>query len=338
MAKIVILGSGGWGTAVAVMMAKYSKHEIVLWSAFEEEIATLKSDGENKKYLPGIKIPEEITLISDISCTADADIAVIATPSFVVRSVCQKLRNFLPKDSVVVIISKGLEDGTLMRLSEVAFSELGDIKLAVMSGPSHAEEVAKGIPSANVVSSNDVKISEYIQDTFMNDKFRLYTNNDIIGAELGGSLKNVIALAAGICDGIGYGDNTKAALMTRGIAEMICLGSAMGSNAQTFSGLTGFGDLIVTCTSMHSRNRRAGILIGQGLSADDAIKEVGMTVEGYKTCAAAHSLAQKYKVNMPIINEAYAVLYENKNVSDAMLDLMRRSKKTEHECEYLPFS
>jgi glycerol-3-phosphate dehydrogenase (NAD(P)+) len=330
VAKIAVLGSGGWGTAIAVMTSKYNE-KVFLWSLFNEEIEEIKKNGENVKLLKDIKIPKEIILTSDINCVKDADVVVLAVPSFATRATARLLKGVLNNNTVVVNIAKGLEENTLLRLSEVIEEELLNVKLAVMSGPSHAEEVARGIPTTNVVSSKNIEMAEYVQDVFMNPMFRIYTSRDIIGAELGGALKNVIALAAGICDGMGFGDNTKAALMTRGITEMVRLGVFLGAKAETFAGLTGFGDLIVTCTSMHSRNRRCGILIGQGVKVEDALKQIGMTVEGYKSCNAAYQLAQKSGIEMPIITESYKVLYENKAPKEAIFDLMTRMKKHETE-------
>lgn len=330
MASISIIGSGGWGTALAIMCAN-NGHQVSLWSLFPEEIDTLKRDGENKKLLSGVKIPESVFLTSSLKELPQTDVYVLAVPSFATRSTARLLKEILKPSDIICNIAKGLEESSLKRLSEVIYDELPFCKIAVMSGPSHAEEVARGIPTTNVVGSKDIEVAYYLQDVFMNKTFRIYTSEDMTGMELGGSLKNVIALAAGVCDGMGLGDNTKAALMTRGIAEMVRLGVAMGAKAETFTGLTGFGDLIVTCTSMHSRNRRCGILIGQGKTAKEAIEEVGMTVEGYKTSAAAYHLSQKANVDMPIISEIYKVLYEDKTAKEAILDLMTRSKK--HEAE-----
>jgi glycerol-3-phosphate dehydrogenase (NAD(P)+) len=330
MSKITVVGSGGWGTAIAVMTSKHG-NEVTLFSVFEEEIEQIKKDRENKKLLPGVAIPENIMLTSDLSCVQSADFIVLAVPSFAVRSTCKKLAPYIDKGAIIVNIAKGLEEDSLKRLSQVIEEELPQCHIAIMSGPSHAEEVARGIPTTNVVSSKDKDIAEKVQDCFMNDTFRLYTNDDLIGAELGGSLKNVIALAAGIVDGMGFGDNTKAALMTRGITEMVRLGVAIGAKSETFAGLTGFGDLIVTCTSIHSRNRRCGILIGKGMNVADALKEIGMTVEGYRTSKAAYTLAKKANVEMPIMQKAYEVLYENKNPKIAIAELMTRTKKHETE-------
>ncbi|MBE6903588.1 MAG: NAD(P)H-dependent glycerol-3-phosphate dehydrogenase [Ruminococcaceae bacterium] len=329
MAVISVIGSGGWGTALSVMLSKNS-HQVTLWSLFKEEIDALEKDRENK-LLKGVKIPKDIFLTSDLKEIPASDVYVLAVPSFAIRSTARLLKNILKENDVVCNISKGLEEETLLRMSQVIKEELPFCKLAVLSGPSHAEEVARGIPTTNVVGSEDLELAKKLQDIFMNKSFRIYTSDDIIGMELGGSLKNVIALAAGCCDGMGLGDNTKAALMTRGIAEMERLGVALGAKASTFTGLTGFGDLIVTCTSMHSRNRRCGILIGQGKTAKEAIEEVGMTVEGYKTAAAAYMLSQKVNVDMPIITEIYNVLYKDKKATEAINDLMLRTKKNETE-------
>ncbi len=329
MAKIAILGSGGFGTAMAVMTASHG-HTVSLWSKFQNEIDSLLENRENP-LLKGVLIPESVNLTADIGCVNGADIIILAVPSIAVRSVCRTLKGIY-NGQTVINIGKGLEESSLMRLSEVINEELGNPKkLAIMSGPSHAEEVARGIPTANVIASKSKRTARYVQNQLMNESFRLYTTKDIVGTELGGALKNVIALAAGTIDGLGLGDNTKAALMTRGIAEMERLGVKMGGKRETFSGLTGIGDLIVTCTSMHSRNRRCGILIGKGFSASDAVSEIGMTVEGYKTAAAAYRLALKEKADMPIITEIYRVLYENKSPKEAISDLMLREKKSEHE-------
>lgn len=330
MAKIAVLGSGGWGTAMAVMLCK-NGHEVTLWSKFPEEIDALAADRENKKLLAGVAFPPALRLTSDIGCADGAKIVILAAPSFATRQTAAALKGRIREDQIVVSIAKGLEDGTLKRLSQVIFEELGNIHLAVMSGPSHAEEVGRGIPTTNVVSAQKRWIAEEIQDTFMNPLFRLYTSHDMVGVELGASLKNVIAISAGICDGLGFGDNTKAALMTRGITEIARLGVALGARSETFAGLSGIGDLIVTCTSMHSRNRRAGILIGQGVPVAEAIAKIGMVVEGYGSAKAAHQLATKAGVEMPITREAYLVLYEGKTPKEAIYDLMTRSKKHEME-------
>ncbi len=335
MAKITVLGCGGWGSAVAIMLAR-NGHSVDLWSFFPEEIKTLSRDREHKKLLPGIIFPDNIKFTCDLSCLDTAEFAVFAVPSVGMRKVCETVKGKIKDDTIVVNISKGLEQGTLYRLSQVIREVLAPKRFAVMCGPSHAEEVARSVPTANVVSSDDPEVAQIVQDTFMNPCFRIYTSDDMAGAEYGAALKNVIALCAGICDGMGYGDNTKAALMTRGLTEMARLGVAMGAKLETFSGLTGIGDLIVTCTSMHSRNRRAGILIGKGVQVEDALKQVNMVVEGYTTTKAAYDLGMRAGVEMPITNEAYHVLYEGKDPREAISELMMRSKK--HEVEELFFN
>ena len=334
MAKISVLGSGGWGTAIAVMLAK-ENNDVTLWSYKEEEKNELVKNRENIPYLPGIKIPDSVRFTSDMADCAGADVTVIATPSHGVRNVARSFSEYTKNGDIILNISKGIEEGTYKTLSEVLGDELKGCTIAVMSGPSHAEEVSRGIPTTNVVACSDINVAEYIQDIFMNPSFRIYTNNDILGVELGGSLKNVFALCCGILDGMGMGDNTKAALMTRGLVEMTRLGVKMGASKDTFSGLSGMGDLIVTCTSVHSRNRRAGILIGQGKTAKEAQEAVKMVVEGIRTCKAAKELADKVGVEMPIINEAYAVLFENEPLNEAIPKLMGRMKKNETESEFL---
>lgn len=332
MSKIVVLGSGGWGTALAVM-AHNCGNKVYLWSPFEEELNYLRKDREHKKLLPGVKISEEIELTGDIKVTESADMIIMAVPSFAVRSTAKLLKDTVKPNGVIVNVAKGLEENTLKRLSEVIEEELEGVCVVALSGPSHAEEVSRGIPTAVVAASKSIEAAKQVQDTLMNENFRIYVTTDIVGVELGASLKNVIALCAGICDGLKLGDNTKAALITRGITEIAKLGVACGGKAQTFSGLTGIGDLIVTCTSMHSRNRRAGILIGEGMTPQEAIDKVGMTVEGYKTCHAAYTLAKNKGIEMPIVNESYHVLYENEKPEDAIKSLMNRTKK--HEIEDL---
>ncbi len=334
MADICVLGSGGWGTAIAILLHN-NGHKVTLWSYLKTESDDLKKFRENKPFLPGVSIPEGISFDSNLECCCNKDLIVIATPSHGIRSVASKIKDFLPNGQVVLNISKGIEEGTYLTISQVLKEELPQCKIAVMSGPSHAEEVSRNIPTTNVVASDNLETSSYIQEIFMSNTFRVYTSSDITGVELGGSLKNVIALCCGILDGLGCGDNTKAALMTRGLVEMTRLGVAMGAKAETFSGLSGIGDLIVTCTSMHSRNRRAGILIGKGMSPEDAQKEVNMVVEGVRSCKAAKELADKKSVEMPIISEAYDVLFNSKKASDAISNLMRRDKKQESEIEFL---
>lgn len=332
MSQIAVLGSGGWGTALAVMCCTYH-HKVSLWSPFEAELAAIRNDGEHKKLLPGIRVPSEINLTSDIKIAADADIIISAVPSFAVRETAKRLKGIIKPGQIIVNVAKGLEEDSLKRLSQVLAEELPEARVVVLSGPSHAEEVPRGVPTAIVAASADKEAAIAVQEALMNPNFRIYISYDVVGVELGAALKNVIALAAGICDGLKLGDNTKAALMTRGIHEMAKLGTAMGGDSETFAGLSGIGDLIVTCTSVHSRNRRAGIYIGEGLPVSQAIEKVGMIVEGYKSTHAAYCLSQKAGVEMPIVNECYHVLYEGKDPELAIKDLMQRKKK--HEIEDL---
>lgn len=334
MAKISVLGSGGWGTAIAVMLAK-NGHSVKLWSYLESECENLKNYRENKPYLPGIIIPKSVEFTCDMAMCANADITVMATPSHGVRATAKRFAEFAQKNSIILNISKGIEEETYETLSEVLKDELPMCQIAVMSGPSHAEEVSRGIPTTNVVASEHKEVAEYIQDVFMNPNFRVYTNSDILGVELGGSLKNVYALCCGIIEGMGLGDNTKAALMTRGLVEMKRLGVKLGAKEETFSGLSGMGDLIVTCTSIHSRNKRAGVLIGKGATAEEAQKEVKMVVEGIRTCRAAKELSDRVEVEMPIVNEAYNVLFKGGKLSEVIPKLMGRMKKNESEFDFL---
>ncbi|HSH34936.1 NAD(P)H-dependent glycerol-3-phosphate dehydrogenase, partial [Schnuerera sp.] len=292
----------------------------------------IKTHNENSKYLPGISIPKNITVTNDIAeAIYKKDILVLSIPSHGVREVLNNNKILFNKEQIIVNVAKGIENDTLLRVSEIVDEILPDNPFAVLSGPSHAEEVARNMPTTVVSASTDKKVAEYIQDVFMSPFFRVYTNPDVIGVELGGALKNVIALGAGISDGLKYGDNTKAALMTRGITEISRLGKEMGANGVTFAGLAGIGDLIVTCTSMHSRNRRAGILIGQGKTLEEATKSVGMVVEGIKTTKSTYQLAKEYDVIMPITKEIYEVLYEGKDVKNSVVNLMLRDKKHEME-------
>lgn len=330
--KIAVIGSGGWGTAIAILLAN-KNYDVYLWSWIQEETDRLNADRENREFLPGVSFPEKITCSHNMEkCVKDADIIVTAAPSPATRTTAKQLSKCVSDGQIIVNISKGLESDTLFRLSQVYAEEIPQAKIAVMSGPSHAEEVSRQLPTTNVVACEDIKIAEFIQDVFMNENFRVYTSRDIIGVELGGSLKNVIALCAGISDGLGYGDNTKAALMTRGLAEITRLGCAMGAEANTFMGLSGVGDLIVTCTSMHSRNRRAGILLGEGKTLQETLDEVHMVVEGVNTANAAYTLGKKYGVEMPIVEEAYNVLYNGRSAKDAVNSLMTREKRD--ECDH----
>lgn len=326
MAKIAILGSGGWGTALAVSAFK-SGHQVFLWSPFENEVNELNAKRENVKLLPGIEIPADICITNDISCASGSLITVIACPSVAVRSVAKQL-SVVKNHGIVVNVAKGFEKDTLKRLSEVICEELPNDKITVLSGPSHAEEVARMIPTSIVAASKSFTAASIVQDVLSSENLRIYTSNDIIGVELGGALKNVIAVCAGICDGLGLGDNTKAALITRGLSEMANLGVCMGADERTFMGLTGIGDLVVTCTSRHSRNNRFGHKVGAGAPIDSALKEVG-TVEGYYATLMAHQLGQKYGVELPIINSCYKVLYENFSADAAVKELMMRPKRTE---------
>ena len=329
--KITVLGSGSWGTALAVMLAKKG-YDICLWSWFEKECNTLTEKRENTAFLPGVGLPDNVVCIWDLEkCVQGASIVVNAVPSHAVRAMAKKVQSYIKPGQIMVNVSKGLEQDTLLRLSEVIMQEIPQADVAILSGPSHAEEVAKEIPTTMVAAAINRSVAEKVQDIFMTPTFRVYTNPDIAGVELGGALKNIIALCAGITDGLGFGDNTKAALMTRGITEIARLGVACGAKLHTFAGLSGIGDLIVTCTSMHSRNRRAGILIGQGKTVKQALEEVRMVVEGVNTAQAGYHLSLKHDVEMPIVSEAYSVLFENKNPKKAVMDLMMRSKTHEME-------
>ncbi len=330
MAKAGVIGSGSWGTALARVLSK-NGHEVTLWSRREEESIMLREERENKSKLPGVKIPDDIIYTTDLEETVRGkDILVLATASPSIRSMAKKMAPFVAEGQLIVDVSKGIEDGTLMILTDVIEQEIPQCQAAVLSGPSHAEEVGRDIPTTVVAGAKKKETAEYIQNIFMNKVFRVYTSPDMLGIELGGALKNVIALAAGAADGLGCGDNTKAALITRGIAEMSRLGVAMGGHIETFNGLTGIGDLIVTCASMHSRNRRAGILIGQGKTMQEAMDEVKMVVEGVNSAKAAKTLAEKYEIDMPIVQEVNKVLFEDKPAKEALADLMLRDKKIEH--------
>ena len=328
MIKVSVLGSGGFGLALAVMLNSMG-HDVTVWSAFESEIEDIKRDGENKAKLPGVHISGEIHLTADISEIADSDIVIFGIPVNFVRKVAKQAAPYIPEKAVIVNTGKGLEKDSLKRMSVVLKEELGR-PVVVLTGPSHAEELAIGIPTSVVVSSERHEDAQYIQEVMSNSAMRLYINNDVVGCELGGAMKNIIALCAGILDGMGCGDNTKAALMTRGIWEISRLGVALGGEMQTFAGLTGVGDLIVTCCSMHSRNRRAGILIGQGTDPAEAVRQVG-TVEGYICTEAAYKLAQQTGIVMPITEQCYKVLFCGAKPEEALHNLMSRPKTTENE-------
>jgi len=326
--KITVAGSGSWGTALAICLSN-NGHDVTLWSHRSAKAADMAQSRVNPA-LPGVVLPENLAVSADPACVADCAMVVIACPSFAVREVCGTLRPHLRADAVLVSVVKGIEPGTLLRMSQIVEAETG-CPVVALTGPSHAEEVAQGVPTACVAASPFREKAELVQDAFMSDAFRIYTSPDIVGAELGGAIKNVIALCAGISDGMGGGDNTKAMLITRGMTEMARLGVAMGGRKETFAGLSGMGDLIVTCTSMHSRNRRCGILIGQGKSVEDAIREVGATVEGYFAALSAHQLAKKMGVEMPICECAYSVLYEGQPVQTVVEQLMTRGKRYEED-------
>ncbi len=331
--RTAVIGSGAWGTALALVLME-NGHQVALWSHNGQESDRLRATRENPM-LPGVALPQEMELTSDLSCVKERDMVIIATPSFAVRSTAQALREKLDPGTPVVLVSKGVEKETSMLLHQVVEEELGrDNPVVVLSGPSHAEEVSRRVPTAVVVASESRTAAELVQDLFMNGRFRIYTSPDIVGVEIGAALKNVIALCAGCCDGMGYGDNTKAMLMTRGLTEIARLGVAMGARKETFAGLAGVGDLIVTCTSMHSRNRRAGILLGQGKTIRQALEEMGgAVVEGYYATASAKELAQKVGVEMPILAGAYQVLYEDQNPRQVLNQLMAREKRHELEVE-----
>ena len=307
MSKVSVIGAGSWGTALAVLLHK-NGHEVTVWSKFQAEIDMLNNEREHKDKLAGVKLPEDMIFTTDLeSSIKDKELLVLAVPSPFTRSTSKLMSEYVAEGQIIVNVAKGIEENTVMTLSEIIEEEIPQAIVAVLSGPSHAEEVGRGIPTTVVIGARKKSTAEFIRGLFMNDVFRVYISPDVLGIELGGSLKNVVALAAGIADGLGYGDNTKAALITRGITEIARLGTAMGGNFETFCGLTGIGDLIVTCASMHSRNRRAGILIGQGKTMEEAMDEVKMVVEGVYSAKAAMQLAKKYNVQLPIIEQVNLV-------------------------------
>lgn len=331
MYNISIIGAGSWGTAVAVMLAKKGCN-VKQWVRRQELCNSMKETKENLTYLPGVVLPNNIDISSDLEyCCKGSEILVIAAPSHAVREVVQSIKPYVDDSQLIVNLAKGIENESLMRMSQIIEEILPANKNAVLSGPCHAEEVARDIPTAIVASAREKQTAEYIQDVFMTPKFRVYTNPDIIGVELGGALKNIIALGAGITDGLGFGDNTKAALMTRGIVEISRLGESLGANRLTFAGLSGIGDLIVTCTSMHSRNRRAGIAIGEGKSLEEVLGGTSMVVEGVRTTKSAYDLAVKMGIEMPITQEIYNVLYQKADVKNSVINLMMRAKTHESE-------
>lgn len=330
MADISIIGAGSWGTALAILLHK-NGHHVTVWSIIESEIEMLKTEHEHKDKLPGVKLPEGMEFTTDLqTAVTDKDVLVLAVPSSYTRSTSRSMSPYVHEGQLIINVSKGVEEKTLMTMSQVIEEELPLTEVAVLSGPSHAEEVGRGLPTTIVVGAKKKATAEYLQNIFMNEVFRVYISPDILGIELGAALKNVVALAAGIADGLGYGDNAKAALITRGITEIGRLGVAMGGKVETFYGLTGIGDLIVTCASMHSRNRRAGILIGQGYTMEQAMDEVKMVVEGVYSAKAAIGLARKYNVQLPIIEEVNAILFEGQPADESVRNLMLRDKKIEN--------
>ena len=332
MANVSVIGFGSWGVALACLLHG-NGHSIRAWEYDAARVSAMQNT-RTASVLPETTIPADILISNDMATAClGADIFVLAVPSGAVRATAEHMAPHIEAGKIVVCVSKGLEDGSLLRLSEVIEEAVPQCRAAVLSGPSHAEEVVHGLPTTCVVASRHEGVPEMVQDVVLTATFRVYTNPDIIGVELGGALKNVIALAAGISDGMGFGDNTKAALMTRGIVEIARLGEVMGANLFTFSGLSGIGDLIVTCTSMHSRNRRAGILLGQNKPLDEVLAEIGMVVEGVHTAKAAHGLAVRHDVEMPIITEINRVLFEGKNPRQAVMDLMGRDRTVEHAGE-----
>lgn len=329
MKKIAVIGAGSWGTALAITLSNKG-HEVKIWDVNKEHLQELRANRENVKYLPGIKFNDNLQPVDTVEeAINDVRMVLFSAPAQHFRSALDNALPYISQDMIVVNVAKGIEQKTLKRMSEIAHDKMANMKYVTLSGPSHAEEVGLGMPTTVVVASSDIKLAEYVQDIFITDKFRVYTSADVIGVELGGALKNIIALGAGISDGMGYGDNAKAAMMTRGIAEIARLGVKLGADVHTFSGLTGIGDLIVTCTSMHSRNRRCGIMIGEGMSPKEATAEVGMVVEGMFTTEAAYELAKREGVEMPITEGIYAVINNKIDARDAVNQLMTRDRKSE---------
>ena len=330
MANVGVMGAGSWGTALALLLHK-NGHQVTVWSINQEEVDMLSSKREHTSKLPWVKLPEEMIFTSNMEeAIVGKDFLVLAVPSPFTRSTARNMKPYVKEGQIIVDVAKGIEEATLMTLSQQIEEELPQADVAVLSGPSHAEEVGRGLPTIVVIGARTKETAEYLQSMFMNEVFRVYTSPDMLGMELGGSLKNVIALAAGIADGMGYGDNTKAALITRGIAEIARLGVKLGGAIESFTGLTGIGDLIVTCASVHSRNRKAGYLMGQGKSMQEAMDEVQMVVEGVYSTKAAVKLGEKYGVSLPIINKVNEVLFEGKDPKEAVNELMLRDSKAEH--------
>ena len=330
MANVGVLGAGSWGTALSVLLHE-NGHQVTVWSINEEEVRMLSEKREYEAKLPGVKLPRELVFTSNLEeALTGRDFLVLAVPSPFTRETAKKMSPYIKEGQIIVDVAKGIEETTLMTLSQQIKQEIPQADVAVLSGPSHAEEVGRGLPTTCVIGAETKKTAQYLQSMFISRMFRVYISPDILGIELGGSLKNVIALAAGIADGLGYGDNTKAALITRGIAEIARLGVKMGGKIETFTGLSGIGDLIVTCASVHSRNRKAGYLMGQGRTMEEAMKEVNMVVEGVYSAKAAAKLAEKYQVSMPIVEQVNKVLFEGKNPAEAVDELMLREVKSEH--------
>ncbi len=328
--KISILGAGGWGTALAIHLSQKG-YKVLLWEVFPEYAEALRKRRENYKFLPGIKIPQEIEITASTGKAVEkTDILVVAIPSRYLRKVLEKIPS-IPPTCIVVSVVKGIEEGTGKRMSELIEEEWGKVRLAVLSGPSHAEEVARRVPTAVVVSSSYPKVAREVQEIFISPFFRVYTNPDIIGVELGGALKNIIALACGISDGLGFGDNTRAAIMTRGLAEIVRLGVAMGGNPSTFWGLSGMGDMIVTCTSSHSRNRAVGERIGKGESLQEILSSMEKVAEGVFTVKSTRELAYRVKVEMPITEVVYQILYAGMSPEEGVKSLMLRTPREEPE-------
>ena len=330
MAKVGILGAGSWGTALSMLLYN-NGHDVTVWSIDKKEVEMLQSEREHKSKLPGVKLPEDMLITNDLEeGMKEKDFLVLAVPSVFTRSTAKLMKPYIVQGQKIVNVAKGIEETTLMTLSEQIEEELPEADVAVLSGPSHAEEVGRGLPTTCVVGAHTKETAEYVQQAFINEFFRVYISPDILGIEIGGALKNVIALAAGIADGLGYGDNTKAALITRGIAEISRLGVKMGGKVESFSGLTGIGDLIVTCASVHSRNRKAGYLMGQGKTMKEAMDEVQMIVEGVYSAKAGLALAKKYGESVPIIEQINKVLFEDKNAAEAVRELMLRDANLEN--------
>lgn len=334
MAKIGMIGAGSWGTALTYELSG-NLHDLTIWSIAQDEVDMINTFHEQRVKLPGTILPQNVRATTDLGeAIRGKDVLVLAVPSPFTRSTARSMASFVTEGQLIVSVAKGIEENTLKTLTEIIEEEIPQAKTAVLCGPTHAEEVGKGLPTAIVAGSASEKTARYVQDIFMTRVFRVYTSPDVLGMQIGAALKNVVALAAGIADGLGYGDNTKAALITRGIAEISRLGIAAGGRAETFSGLTGIGDLIVTCASMHSRNRRAGILIGQGKTPDESMKEVQQVVEGVYSAHAAKQMGEKYRVETPIIDEVYAILEEGRDPRDAVAGLMLRDKKTENNLRW----